>query len=181
MKNSFALIYFVMILLLCPVFSGAQSNTKHPDYEKRLTELGIHLTIPKKPTANFVRTRRVGNLVFLSGHGPDKPEGGRVVGKLGKDLTIEQGQEAARLACISLLSSLRAEIGNLNKVKKIVSVLGMVNADPSFDQHSKVINGCSDLLVEIFGENGKHVRSAVGMSSLAFNQAVEIEMVVELK
>lgn len=124
---------------------------------------------------------RIGNLVYLSGHGPDKPGGGQIIGKLGSDLTVEQGQEAARLVGISLLSSLKKEIGNLNKVNRIVKVLGMVNAIPSFEKHSQVMNGFSDLMVEVFGENGKHARSSVGVGSLPANIPVEIEMIVELK
>lgn len=120
-------------------------------------------------------------LVYLSGHGPDKPEGGQVTGKLGSDLTIEQGQQAARLVGISLLSTLKNEIKDLNKVKTIVKVLGMVNAVPTFERHSQVINGFSDLMVQVFGESGKHARSAVGVSSLPANIPVEIEMIVELR
>ncbi len=157
----------------------AQSTKTDP--ENRIKELGIRLTEPAAPTANFLKAVRIGNIIYLSGHGPDKPEGGQVTGKLGSDLTIEQGQEAARLVGISLLSSLKKEIGNLNKVKRIVKVLGMVNAVPTFTNHSQVINGFSDLMVQIFGENGKHARSAVGLSSLPANIPVEIEMIVELK
>lgn len=151
------------------------------DPEARLKELGITLITPVPPTANFVKAVRVDHFVYLSGHGPDKPGGGQVIGKLGSDLTVEQGKEAARLVGISLLSSLKAEIGDLNKVKRIVKVLGMVNAVPSFEQHSQVMNGFSDLMVQVFGENGKHARSSVGMSSLPANIPVEIEMIVELK
>lgn len=150
------------------------------NFENRLKELQITLSEPSTPTANFVKSVRVGNLVYLSGHGPDKPDGGRITGKVGSDLTIEEGQEAARLTAISLLSTLKAEIGDLNKVKRVFKVFGMVNCPASFDQHSQVINGCSDLLVDVFGERGKHVRAAVGMSSLPGNMAVEIEMIVEL-
>ncbi len=104
-----------------------------------------------------------------------------MIGKLGSDLSLEQGKEAARFTGISLLSSLKAEIGDLNKVKSVVKALGMVNADPSFTNHSQVINGFSDLMVEVFGEKGKHARSAVGMSSLPSNIAVEIELIVEIE
>jgi enamine deaminase RidA (YjgF/YER057c/UK114 family) len=165
-------------LLLLPSLGNAQKN---PDPEARLKTLGIQLITPSAPIANYVKAVRVGNLVFLSGHGPDKPDGGLVTGKVGSDLTLEQAKDAARLTAISLLSTLKAEIGNLNKVKRIVKVLGMVNAVPAFEQHPQVINGCSDLMVEVFGENGKHARSAVGMASLPKNIAVEIEMIVELK
>ena len=172
------LILIFATILLFPSFSNAQIKV---DAEARIKELGIHLIIPTPPIANYVKAVRVGNLVYLSGHGPDKPEGGQVTGKVGSDLSLEQARDAARLVGISLLSTLRAEIGDLNKVKRIVKLLGMVNAIPSFDQQPKVINGCSDLLVEVFGENGKHARSAVGMGSLPNNITVEIEMIAELK
>lgn len=173
------LISFVLTsLVLFPLLSTAQNNT---DPEARIKSLGIQLITPTAPIANYVKAVRVGNLVYLSGHGPDKPDGSLVTGKAGSDLTLEQAKDAARLTAISLLSTLKAEIGNLNKVKRIVKVLGMVNAVPGFEQHPQVINGCSDLMVEVFGENGKHARSAVGMGSLPKNIAVEIEMIVELK
>lgn len=168
----------IFLLLLAGICHAQQTNA---DPEARLKELGIHLITPTPPIANYVKAVRVGNMVYLSGHGPDKPEGGQVTGKVGSDLTMEQARDAARLTGISLLSTLKAEVGNLNKVKRIVKLLGMVNAIPTFEQHPKVINGCSDLLVQVFGENGKHARSAVGMGSLPNNIAVEIEMIVELK
>jgi enamine deaminase RidA (YjgF/YER057c/UK114 family) len=149
--------------------------------EARIKELGIQLIKPTPPVANYVKAVRVGNLVFLAGHGPDKPEGGQITGKVGGDLTAEQGHDAARLTGISLLSTLKAEIGDLNKVKRIVKVLGMVNAVPTFEKHPQVMNGFSDLMVEVFGENGKHARSSVGVGSLPNNIAVEIEMIVEVK
>ena len=154
---------------------------QRPNVEKRLQELHIVLKKPAAPTANFIKSVRVGNLIYLSGHGPDKPEGGRVIGKVGSDLTIEEGKEAARLAGISLLSTLKAEIGDLNKVKRVFKVFAMVNCPPTFTNQSQVINGFSDLMVEVFGDRGKHVRSAVGMGSLPFNMAVEIEMIVEVE
>ncbi|MEP7374301.1 MAG: RidA family protein [Chitinophagaceae bacterium] len=170
--------FFFAAILLYPSVSDAQ-NTVDP--EARIKALGIQLITPTAPIANYVKAVRVGNMVYLSGHGPDKPDGSLVTGKVGGDLTLEQAKDAARLTGISLLSTLKKEIGDLNKVKRIVKLLGMVNAIPSFEQHPQVINGCSDLLVEVFGENGKHARSAVGMSSLPKNIAVEIEMIVELK
>ncbi len=124
---------------------------------------------------------RTENLVFTAGHGPGRADGTNIKGKLGVDLSIEQGYEAARVACVSLLSSLKAEIGDLNKVKRIIKVTGMVNSSADFYDQPKVINGCSDLLVEIFGERGKHARAAVGMVSLPSNIAVEIEMIVEIE
>jgi len=151
------------------------------DVEQRLKELGIQLHTPDPPVANYVHAVRTGNLVFLAGHGPRKPEGGMVTGKVGREVGLEQAKEAARLVAINLLSSLKAEIGDLNKVKRIVKVLGMVNADPSFTSHPQVMNGCSDLLVSLFGDRGKHARSAVGMGSLPSNISVEIEMVVEVE
>ncbi|HWP48135.1 MAG TPA: RidA family protein [Candidatus Limnocylindrales bacterium] len=151
------------------------------DVEQRLKELGVTLHTPDRPLANYVHAVRTGNLIFLAGHGPRKPEGGMVIGKVGREIDLEQGKEAARLVAINLLSSLKAEIGDLNKVKRIVKVLGMVNADPSFTNHPEVINGCSDLLVAIFGDRGRHARSAVGMGSLPRNIPVEIEMIVEVE
>jgi enamine deaminase RidA (YjgF/YER057c/UK114 family) len=180
MKKNHALIFIPLFLFLSwSTTSSAQSAKVDP--EKKVKELGIHLTEPAAPTANFLKAVRIANLVYLSGHGPDKPEGGQVTGKLGSDLTIEQGQEAARLVGISLLSSLKKEIGTLGKVKRIVKVLGMVNAVPTFTNHSQVINGFSDLMVQVFGIDGKHARSAVGVGSLPGNIPVEIEMIVELK
>ena len=119
-------------------------------------------------------------MVFISGKGPLKSDGNYVLGKLGENLTLEQGYEAARLTAINLISTLKASIGDLSKVKRIVRVTGMVNATSDFTDHPKVVNGCSDLLVEVFGDNGKHTRAAVGMNSLPLNIAVEIDMVVEV-
>lgn len=161
--------------------ASTEQSADTVDVENKLKELNIELTVPAAPTANFVKTVRVGNLVYTSGHGPSKPDGDMVKGKVGADLTTEQGAEAARLTGISLLSSLKAEIGDLNKVKRVVKVLAMVNAAPTYDQHSVVVNGFSDLIVEIFGDKGKHARSAVGMGSLPGNIAVEIEMIVEVE
>lgn len=180
----------LIALLIIPFFliisfgqdnSNIESNQDF-DVEERLEELGIVLEAPTPPTANYRRAVRSGNLVFLAGHGPDRPEGGQVTGTMGTgELTLEEGQEAARFTGISLLNSLKAEIGDLNQVKQIVKVTGMVKADPSFTQHSQVINGFSDLMVEVFGERGRHARASVGMSSLPGNIPVEIDMIVELK
>ena len=123
---------------------------------------------------------RTGNLIFLAGKGPKQANGENVVGKLGADLSVEEGYAAAREVAINQLSVLKAELGNLNKVKRVVKVKGMVNAVPDFKDHSKVINGYSDLMVAVFGEAGKHARAAVGMGSLPGNMAVEVEMVVEV-
>ena len=151
------------------------------NYENRVKELGIQLKEPGVPVANYVKSVRSGNLVFLSGHGPELAEGGYITGKVGKDLSIEKGYEAARLTAIALLSSLKKEIGSLDNVVRVVKVFGMVNATTDFTQQPEVINGCSDLIVDIFGEQGKHARAAVGMASLPRNIAVEIEMIVEVR
>ena len=150
------------------------------DPEKNLEELNITLPEPSSPVANYVNAVRSGNLIFLSGKGPLQSNGENIEGKVGTDLTIEEGYEAARITGINQLSVLKAELGNLNKVVRVVKVLGMVNAAPDFSDHPKVINGYSDLMVAVFGERGKHARAAVGMGSLPGNIAVEIEMIVEV-
>lgn len=150
------------------------------DPEANLSKMGIELSTPSAPVANYVNAVRTGNLIFLSGKGPLQRNGENITGKVGDDLTIEQGYEAAKVTAINQLSVLKAELGNLNKVKRVVKVLGMVNATPDFSDHPKVINGYSDTMVEVFGERGKHARAAVGMGSLPGNIAVEIEMIVEV-
>lgn len=167
------------ILFFVTVLTAYYMQAQTP--EERLKEKGIVLTAPSAPVANYVNVVRVGNLLFLSGKGPGKPDGSYVIGKVGKDLTVEQGYDAARLAAISHLSVLKAELGSLNKVKRIVKVLGMVNCTDDFKDQPKVINGYSDLMVEIFGEKGKHARSAVGMNSLPLGIAVEVEVIVEIE
>ncbi|WP_236975860.1 RidA family protein [Membranihabitans maritimus] len=171
---------FCVLILLCIVFPQF-SYSQATDPETRIQELGISLRTPGPPTANFVGAVRVGKMVYLSGHGPLQANGKYMIGKVGEVFNLEQAQEAARLTGINLLEALKAEVGNLNNVKRIVKVLGMVNATPSFDNHSQVINGFSDLMVEVFGENGKHARSAIGLGSLPRNIPVEIEMIVEMK
>ena len=149
--------------------------------EARLADLGIELPEPLPPAGNYIGAVTAGKLVFLSGHGPQTAEGGMVTGKVGRDLTVEQGQAAARLVGLAMLASLRREIGSLDRVKRVVKVLGMVNAPPDFKQQPKVIDGFSDLMVEVFGEAGRGARSAVGLASLPFQIAVEVEMIVELE
>jgi enamine deaminase RidA (YjgF/YER057c/UK114 family) len=149
--------------------------------EAKLKELGIELPPAVTPVANYVPAVRTGNLVFLSGHGPFDENGTLITGKVGSDLTVEQGYQAARRVAIGLLGSLKATIGDLGKVKQVVKLLGMVNCGPEFTDQPKVINGVSDLLVEVFGQRGKHARSAVGMNALPLNIAVEIEMIVEME
>lgn len=149
--------------------------------EEKLKALNIVLPAPSSPVANYVKYVRTGNLIFLSGHGPAKADGSYITGKLGRDLSIEEGYAAAKQTAISLLSTLKSAVGDLSKVKRIVKVLGMVNGTDSFTDQPKVINGFSDLMVAVFGDKGKHARSAVGMASLPMNMAVEIEMIVEVE
>ena len=156
-------------------------NASSQDAETKLKEKGIVLTTPGKPVANYVNAVRVGNLLYLAGKGPTKPDGTNITVKVGKDLTIEQGYDAARLTAINHLAVLKAELGSLNKVKRIVKVLGMVNCTEDFKDQPKVVNGYSDLMVEIFGDKGKHARSAVGMYALPSNIAVEVEVIVEIE
>ncbi len=151
------------------------------DVEKRIEEIGIVLPELSAPVANYVHSARTGNLVFLAGKGPSKPEGGYVAGKVGQDLSVEEGYEAAKLVAAAQLSALKMEIGDLNKVVRVVKVLGMVNCTSDFTDQPEVINGFSDTIVEVFGDRGKHARAAVGMGSLPRNIAVEIEMIVEVQ
>ena len=144
----------------------------------RLTELGIELPAPFAPVANYLSCVQTGNLLFVGGHGPDGD--GIVLGKVGSDLSLEQGREAARLTALSILATMQVELGDLDRVRRIVKVLGMVNVAPGFNQTPAVIDGCSDLLVEIFGDAGRHTRSAVGMAALPFDIPVEIELIAEV-
>lgn len=151
------------------------------DIEKKLIELNITLPNTPKPIANYVPSKRSGNLIFLSGQGPRTPDGDFISGKVGVDISVDEAYDAARMVGIQLLSALKSEITDLNNVKQIIKLLGMVNAIDSFKDHPNVINGCSDLLVEVFGEKGKHARSAVGVASLPNQIPVEIEMIVEVE
>lgn len=171
--------YILAIAMFC-ICAGAAFAQK-VDFDKKLKELGIELYTPTKPMANYVKAVRTGNLLFLAGHGPTKSDGSNITGKVGADLTTEQGYEAAKQTAISILSTLKGELGDLNKVKRVVKVLGMVNCTDTFTDQPKVINGFSDLMVAVFGEKGKHARSAVGMNSLPSNIAVEIEIIVEVE
>ncbi|MSQ13782.1 MAG: RidA family protein [Dehalococcoidia bacterium] len=148
--------------------------------EERLKQLGLQLPPAPTPAASYVTFVQAGTLVFTSGHIPVRADGSRITGKVGAGLTVEQGADAARVVGLSLLATLRANLGSLDRVKRVVKLVGMVNTAPGFTEHSRVINGCSDLLVEVFGEAGRHVRSSVGMTSLPFDVAVEIEAVVEV-
>ncbi len=152
------------------------------EIENRIEELGITLPESPQPIANYVPTVQTGNLLFVAGLGPAAREDGSTPsGKVGKDLTLEEGYEAARLVGINLLSRLKSSLGDLDRVERIVKLLSMVNCTPGFNQQPQVANGCSDLLVEVFGEKGRHARSAVGMASLPNDIPVEIEMIVEIR
>jgi len=169
--------YFILCFGIIAFHASAQGTI-----DKRLQELGITLPPAPAPVATYVNAVTTeGNLVFLAGKGPNLPEGGYVTGKVGRDLTIEEGYAAARLTGISQLAALKDHIGDLDRVVRIVKVNGMVNATEDFTNQPEVINGFSDLMVEVFGEKGKHARSAVGMASLPRGIAVEIEMIVEIK
>ncbi len=191
LSNSFLIIAGLAFFtfLFSPVFknwigegqSSFLSNHKGLDYEANLEKSGVKLITGGKPNDHFVPVVVTGNLAFLSGHGPKQENGQPIKGKVGKDLTIDEGYHAARVTMISLLSSLRDEIGSLDKVKRIVKVHGMVNCTTDFTQQPAVMNGATALLTEIFGDMGKPARAAVGMGSLPNNIAVEIEMIVELR
>lgn len=149
--------------------------------EERLREMGIELPTPPKPIAAYVPAVRVGDLVFISGQGPTRDGKPVWVGRVGADLTLEEGYEAAKLVMINALAVLKQEIGDLSRVERIVKVLGWVNSAPDFVQQPMVINGASELLEQVFGERGKHARSAVSAHTLPFGFAVEIEMIVQVK
>ncbi len=169
----------ILIIMTTACNEAAKSEPGY-DPEARLKELGIVLPSPPQPVANYVNGVQAGNLIFLAGKGPRYADGTEITGKLGQDVSIQKGYEGARLTAINQLAVLKAMLGDLKRVKKIVKVLGMVNCDPEFTDQPKVINGFSDLMVEVFGERGKHARAAVGMTSLPRGQAVEIELVVEI-
>lgn len=149
--------------------------------EHRLAALGLVLPPVPAPAANYVSYRLAGSMLYLSGQGPRRAEGGYMVGRLGRDATLDEGYLAARTIGLQLLATIRAALGSLDRVEAVVKLLGMVNAEPEFADHPKVINGCSDLLVEVFGEAGRHARSAVGMGSLPNRMMVEIEAIIQVK
>lgn len=151
------------------------------EIERRLSELGLTLPPPQQPVANYVRAVRTGNLVFVAGHLP--VQDGEVThrGKLGRDMDVETGYQAARLVMLNCLATLKAELGDLDRVRRVVKLLGMVNSAPDFTDTPGVMNGASDLLVQLYGERGRHARSAVGMSTLPLGVSVEIEMIVEVE
>ena len=150
--------------------------------EERLQELGLEIPEPPPAVGNYVGAVRVGTILFVSGHGPFEDGRPTFIGKLGRDLTVEEGQQSAQLVILNMLASIKAEIGDLDRVARVVKLLCLVNSDPEFGDQPKVANGASDLLVAIFGEErGKHARSAIGMGALPFGISVEIEGVFELK
>jgi len=169
----------VVLLVTCAGISAQETGTYDP--EARLAEMGLTLPAPPRPVANYVNGVRTGNLIFLAGKGPRWPDGRELHGKLGVDVSIEEGYEGARMTALNQLAVLKEMLGNLDRVVRIVKVHGMVNSAPDFVEQPAVINGFSDLMVEVFGDRGRHARAAVGMASLPRGQAVEIEMVVEVR
>ena len=150
-------------------------------FEDKLKELGIELNSPPSPVANYIPVQQTGNLIYLSGQGPRDKSGNFITGKVGEDISADEAYDLAKNTAINLISVMKSYLGSLDRIEKIVKVLGMVNSIPDFKDHPKVINGCSDFFVEVFGEKGRHARSAVGMGSLPNNMAVEIEIIVEVK
>ena len=149
--------------------------------EEKLTEMGLSLPTPPSPVGNYVGAVLVDNLLFVSGHGPRKLDDNTILaGKVGRDLTIEQAYDVAKAVMLNCLASVKSELGDLDRVKRIVKLLGMVNCTEDFTDHPRVINGASDLLVALYGEAGRHARSAVGMQQLPMSIPVEIEMIVEV-
>jgi enamine deaminase RidA (YjgF/YER057c/UK114 family) len=149
--------------------------------EEKLASLGLVLPTVPKPVANYLPYRWAGNLLYLSGQGPRRADGSIALGKLGRDVTVEDGYQHARLTGLGLLAAAKLAIGELSRIEAVIKLLGMVNAVPDFGDQPKVINGCSDLLVEVLGEAGRHARSAVGMGSLPGGMSVEIEAILLIK
>ena len=149
--------------------------------EARLKELGLVLPAVAKPVANYVPYRIAGNILYLSGQGPRDENGNNLSGKLGADISIEEGYRRARLVGLGLLAAMRDALGSLDRVDYVVKLLGMVNATPDFNDPPKVINGCSDLFVDVFGEAGRHARSAVGVTVLPLGVAVEVDAIVAIR
>lgn len=149
--------------------------------EQRLEALGLTLPPVPTPVANYVPYRFAGNLLYLSGQGPKRPDGTYRAGRLGRDISVEDAYQEARLTGLQLLAVAKAALGSLERIEAVLKLLGMVNAEPDFADHPKVINGCSDLLVDVLGEAGRHARSAVGMGSLPNRMAVEIEAILMVR
>ena len=148
--------------------------------EERLAQLGLVLPTPARPVATYVPYRITGDLLYLSGQGPRQPDSSYSVGRLGRDTSVEQGYADAQLTGLHLLATAKEALGELSRIESIVKVFGMVNAEPEFADHPKVINGCSDLLVGVLGDAGRHARSAIGMGSLPNKMTVEIEIIMRI-
>ena len=172
---------WMVALILVTLAAATPSNQQPASPEARLKLLKLELPPVPKPIASYVPTVRTGNLVFLAGQGPMAGGKPTVTGKVGAELTEEEGARAARATILVSLAALRAEIGSLDRVARIVKVVGFVNSAPGFTRQPWVMNGASDLLVEIFGEAGRHARSSVGVNELPLNIPVEIELIVEVK
>jgi enamine deaminase RidA (YjgF/YER057c/UK114 family) len=168
MKKNIAVLSLMLFTILA---SGVHAQSP----QENLKQMGLSLPEISQPIANYVKWKQVGNLLYLSGTGP------KIYGKVGAELTTEQGYEAAKATGLEVIAVLQAATGDLGKIKQVVKVLGMVNSSPEFTAHPAVMNGFSDLMVAVFGEKGKHARSAIGVSSLPNNMAVEIEVIVELE
>ena len=149
--------------------------------DQRLADLGLTLPPSPKPTGNYVPFRLAGNLLFLAGVGPHRADGTMITGKVGADISVEQAYEAAKICGLNLLVNMIAAVGTLDRIEGVLKVLGMVNAVPDFTQHPQVINGCTDLFVQVFGDSGRPARAAVGMSSLPLNICVEVEAIALVK
>jgi len=162
-------------MLVLPVFLSAQTP------EERLVKLGLTLPPASAPAANYVNVVRTGNLLYLAGKGPTAPDGQWITGKLGLDVTVQDGYEAAKSVALAHIAVLKNELGDLSKVKRIVKVNGYVNSTPDFIEQPKVMNGYSDMMVAVFGDQGKHARSSVGVCALPMNIAVEVEVIVEVE
>ena len=178
----------ICLFFLFFTFGCNQKDAAYYNYnvEEKIKSLGYILPKPNGPVANYVSAvsfskNKNTTLVYVSGTGPKTKDGVYITGKLGDDLTVEDGYVAAQITGLNILAALKKEVGDLNKIKRFVKVIGMVNSTPTFEQQPAVINGFSDFIVEVFGERGKHARSAVGMVSLPSGIAVEIEVVVEVK
>lgn len=166
-------------LLFLFLFISFKAFSQTP--EQRLERLEIHLPDVPEALGLYVDIVKVGSLLYLSGKGPRKDDGEYVKGKLGEDLTLEQGVEAARISALNQLAVLKRELGSLDRVKRVVKVNGFVNSSALFYDQSKVINGFSDVMIEIFGASGRHARTAIGTNVLPLNMAVEVEMIVEIE
>ena len=181
MKYSFLILFLTIIS--CqekPATISPIETLPKIDYDQKLVDLNIELPEISAPIANFSHITQSGKILYLAGKGPKMNSGEYIKGKVGKDITIEQAYQASRQVGILQLAVLKTHLGDLNKIKRILKVTGMVNAAPDFENHPEVINGFSDLMVEVFGDNGKHARAAVGMGSLPRNICVEIDAIVEI-